>query len=62
MARRTWTQNSTDDFPPDGLRVVFHRDRDRDDEIYTLNVDGSNVLQLTVNSTIDRWPQSSPSR
>ena len=47
------------DFVPAG-RIVFHSDRDGDDEIYTMNADGSGVRQLTRNSDDDGLPDWSP--
>ena len=35
---------------PDGTRIAFTSNRDGDDEIYTMNPDGSDVLQLTDNT------------
>lgn len=42
-------------------RVVFQSNRDGDFEIYIINVDGSNLQQLTNNSNIDdKYPAVSP--
>ena len=40
--------------------IAFASARDGDYEIYVMNVDGSNVRQLTYNSAIDRYPTWSP--
>jgi hypothetical protein len=37
-------------------RIVFHSNRDGDFEIYSVNADGSNVVQLTNNSGDDLYP------
>ena len=41
-------------------KIVFQSDRDGDWEIYAMNVDGSNVIQLTHNSASDGYPVWSP--
>jgi dipeptidyl aminopeptidase/acylaminoacyl peptidase len=42
-------------------RIVFQSNRDGDFEIYIINVDGSNLQQLTNNSNIDdKYPAVSP--
>jgi Tol biopolymer transport system component len=40
--------------------ILFASDRDGDQEIYIMDVDGSNVAQLTYNSALDRSPSWSP--
>lgn len=40
--------------------IVFQSNRDGDYEIYIMNVDGSNVRQLTYNNTDDNLPRVSP--
>ena len=49
---------------PDGKRIVFESDRDNDRghniEIYVMDADGSNQLNLTNNLTEDRYPAWSP--
>ena len=45
---------------PDGTRIAFTSDLDGDDEIYTMNPDGSDVLQLTSNNHLDWDPAWSP--
>jgi Tol biopolymer transport system component len=46
---------------PDGSKIVFHTDRDGNYEIYVMNADGSNPMNLT-NSAGDEWqPTWAPS-
>lgn len=44
----------------DGEKIVFVSTRDGNEEIYVMNVDGSNVVQLTHNSAADLGPAWSP--
>lgn len=48
-------------FSPDGTRVAFSSNRDGNNEIYVMNVDGSNVRRLTNHRAIDTTPTWSPS-
>jgi Tol biopolymer transport system component len=41
---------------PDGDKVVFSRQRDGDDEIFVMNVDGTGLTQLTHNGVDDDRP------
>jgi WD40 repeat protein len=41
---------------PDGTRIAFNSDRDGDSEIYVMDADGSDVLQLTFNDGLDPLP------
>ena len=43
-------------FSPDGSRIVFFTIKD----IYTMDIDGNNQIQLTNNSSTDYYPQYSP--
>jgi hypothetical protein len=38
---------------PDGTRMLFTSDRDGDDEIFSMNAGGGNLLQLTMNTADD---------
>ncbi len=44
----------------DGVRLAFVADWDGDNEIYVMNGDGSDLMQLTYNSTNDSGPVWSP--
>jgi WD40 repeat protein len=57
--RRLTSNGANDEAPtwsPDGQKLAFASDRDGDYEIYTTNLDGSNVAQITNNTSQDRWP------
>ncbi len=48
-----------DDYPvfsPDGRRIAFTSNRDRNFEIYVMNADGSEPRNLTRNPAIDQFP------
>jgi Tol biopolymer transport system component len=45
---------------PDGRRIAFESNMDGDMEIYVMNADGSNVLQITHNTLWDEGPAWSP--
>ena len=44
----------------DGSRIAFISDRDGDNEIYVMNIDGSGVIQLTDDFASDEDPEWSP--
>jgi Tol biopolymer transport system component/photosystem II stability/assembly factor-like uncharacterized protein len=46
--------------PPSGQRIVFESDRDGDYDIYSMNPDGSDVVNLTNNGVKDEEPVLSP--
>jgi Tol biopolymer transport system component len=46
-------QDLNPSWSPDGTKVIFASDRDGDFDIYTMDADGSNVAQVTVNSDVD---------
>ena len=46
---------------PDGSQIAFHSDRAGDFDIYVMDADGSNVVQLTDNLGDDLYPSWSPS-
>lgn len=43
-----------------GERILFSSDRDRDFEIYSIDLSGNNLLKLTDNDTDDSFPTLSP--
>lgn len=45
---------------PNGQRVAFVSDRDGNQEIYVVNIDGSSLRRLTYTSAPDKWPVWSP--
>lgn len=47
-------------FSPDGTKIVFTSDRDGDDNIYMMNVDGTGFTQLTADPNGDGGPSFSP--
>jgi Tol biopolymer transport system component len=46
---------------PDGTKIAFQSARDGNNEIYTMNADGTGVKRLTNNSARDEDPVYSPS-
>ena len=54
------------EYSPDGSRILFVSDRDKDDSgrannnIYVMNADGSQIQQLTANGSDDILPAWSP--
>jgi len=47
-------------FSPDGSKIAFLSGRDKNDEIYIMNIDGSEQIRLTNNPANDRNPSFSP--
>lgn len=45
---------------PDGLQLVVVSNFDGDEELWLVNRDGANVVQLTINEAVDRQPTWSP--
>ncbi|WP_273565840.1 TolB family protein [Maribacter halichondriae] len=45
---------------PNSKRILFVSDKDGDDEIYSMDIDGNNVIQLTNNEDKDFLPGVSP--
>ena len=43
-------------FSPDSKKIVFVSDRDGNNEIYVMNMDGSPQKRLTQNSVDDNFP------
>ena len=61
-ARGTDTQhNFLPVFSPDGTRSAFSSNRDGNNEIYVMNVDGSGMRRVTNHRAIDTTPTWSPS-
>ena len=52
--------DSMPDFTPDGRRIVFTSNRDRQAEIYVMNADGSGLRRLTRRAGDDWAPDVSP--
>jgi Tol biopolymer transport system component len=47
-------------FPGQNGKIVFVSDRDGNNEVYTMNADGSNQSRLTNNTAGEAWPSWSP--
>ena len=47
-------------FSPDSSKIIFKSNRDGNDEIYIMKVDGSEQINLTNNQSGDRFPCFSP--
>jgi Tol biopolymer transport system component len=41
---------------PDGSRIIFHAISEEEAEIYSMNIDGSDIRCLTNNKTFDQQP------
>ncbi|MGQ0703558.1 MAG: Ig-like domain-containing protein, partial [Gemmatimonadales bacterium] len=58
------TNHPARDFFPaiskDGKKIAFVSDRDGDNEIFIINIDGTGLTQLTNNTTDDQFPSFSP--
>jgi len=54
-------QNFLPVFSPDGTKIAFSSNRDGNNEIYVMNVDGSGLRRLTNHRAIDTTPTWSPS-
>jgi len=59
-ANPTTVGNADPDFSPDGSRIAFVSRRDNNNEIYTMNVDGSDQRNLTKSAPVDLEPVYSP--
>jgi TolB protein len=53
-------QNFLPAFSPDGRRIAFNSNRDNNNDLYVVNVDGSGLRRLTNNPAIDTSPTWSP--
>ena len=59
----TAVNNSRDHLPawsPDGTQILFTTDRDGNEEIYRMNADGSNQINVSRSDSIDHTPSWSP--
>ena len=58
------TNNSSYDYSPfwspDGTKIAFTSDRDGYEEIYTMNVDGTNQTNISNNNSYEYTPSWSP--
>jgi TolB protein len=58
------TSNSANDaspsWSPDGLKIAFQTDRDGNNEIYSMDADGSDPVNLTNDPLEDTLPAWSP--
>jgi TolB protein len=52
--------NSLPAFSPDGSQIAFNTNRDDNNDVWVVNVDGSNLRRLTNNPAIDTSPTWSP--
>ena len=53
-------QNFLPAFSPDGRRIAFNSNRDNNNDLYVVNVDGTGLRRLTNNPAIDTSPTWSP--
>ena len=53
-------QNFLPAFSPDGRQIAFNSNRDNNNDIYVVNVDGTGLRRLTNNPAIDTSPTWSP--
>ncbi|MEW6321307.1 MAG: protein kinase [Acidobacteriota bacterium] len=51
---------SSPDVSPDGTRIAFHNEGDRQEDIWVMNLDGSGLTALTRDAASDRMPRWSP--
>jgi TolB protein len=49
----TTANNYAPNFSPSGDQIAFHSNRDGNDEIYTMNIDGLGVVRITNNTAVD---------
>ena len=55
-----WAPDGGPDWSPDGSKIVFESNRDGDWDIYIMNQDSSEVINLTNNNANDGYPAFSP--
>ena len=60
VKRVTVTVDGYPTLSPDGKTLLFESDRTGNSELYTMNMDGTNLKQLTVNDANDDSPTWSP--
>ena len=60
MLTSTLSSNSFPAWSADGSKIVFTSDRDGNEEIYSMNADGSDVTNLSQNPAFDADPAWSP--
>jgi hypothetical protein len=48
--------NSNPEFSPDGNRIFFNSNRDGNTELYSMAIDGTNQVRMTVNASLDIAP------
>ena len=56
----TPAEDYCESWPPDGSKIAFESDRDGNIEIYVMNADGSNQINLSNNEALDSKPRFSP--
>lgn len=54
------TSSQAPAWSPDGSRIAFDRSRDGNHDIYVMNADGTDAVQLTDDPAVDARPQWSP--
>jgi RHS repeat-associated protein len=62
LTRLTFTSagEEASQWSPDGTKILFHSDRNGNQEIYVMNADGTNQTRLTYNAAEDVSPYWSP--
>ncbi len=60
LSQLTGIQAWSPSYSPDGTKIAFTSSSDGDNEIYTINTNGTSLLKLTNNSTGDQYPRFSP--
>ena len=62
-ARKTngrWSNNESPSFSPDGMQIVFTSDRTGRNQLYTIQIDGSQLKRITFDSYNYKSPKWSP--
>jgi Tol biopolymer transport system component len=60
LTNSPWSTDLGPTWSPDGGRIAFYSDRDGEWDIYVMASDGSNVVKLTGDTTIDQVPSWRP--